>query len=72
MKGISRHDEVLKYLKKYKTKYKKMPTVKTAMRDLKISSRGNLLRILEALVINKKLKELPKIEYVLRYKIIGK
>lgn len=67
MRGISRHDEVLKYLKDFHLYHMRMPTGKEIRHDLKITN-GALSRILQGLTRQGKLKKVPI--YVLPYKVI--
>jgi hypothetical protein len=67
VRGVCRHDEVLKYLKDFHLYHMRMPTAKETQYDLKISH-GALCRILQSLARKGKLKKVPM--YVLPYKVI--
>lgn len=67
MRGISRYDEVLKYLNDFNLYHMRMPTSKELQYDLKISH-GALSRILQGLTKQGKLKKVPM--YVIPYKVI--
>ena len=56
--GISRHDEVFKYLKTFQLKNDRLPSSKEAMYDLKIG-RVVLYRVLDRLEQAGKLEKIP-------------
>lgn len=67
MRGVSRHEEVLKYFKDFNLYHMRMPTRKEMMHDLKIGN-GSINRILNRLVEKKLLKRIP--ERTLPYKVL--
>lgn len=66
-KGISRHDEIIKYIKDFEIKNFRMPTRKEIMYHCKIG-RGPLQRIIYSLVRQDRLKPLPK--GILEFKVV--
>lgn len=66
-KGISRHDEIMDYIKKFNLYNSRMPTRKEIMFHCKIG-RGPLQRIIYSLVNKGRLKPLPK--GILEFKVI--
>lgn len=67
MRGISRHDEVLNYLRAFQSRHFRMPTSKELKYDLKMSH-GVLFRILNNLVFRGKIKRITP--HVLPYKVM--
>ena len=67
MRGISRHDEVLKYLNDFNLYHMRMPTRKEIMFDCKMG-RGPLQRLIGRLEEKGKLKRLPK--GILEFRVI--
>ncbi len=57
-RGISRHEEVLKYLKDFQLYHMRMPSYKEILGDLKMG-KGVLHRILDNLVKQKKINRIP-------------
>ena len=66
-KGISRHNEIMNYIKKFYIKNNRMPTRKEIMFDCKIV-RGPLQRLIYSLVEKGRLERLPK--GILEFKVI--
>ncbi len=66
-RGVSRHDEVFKYLKAFEIKNYRMPTTKEVCYDIKIS-KGPLYRILLSLADKGFLKHVPT--HTIPYKVI--
>lgn len=66
-RGVSRHDEVLKYLKAFEIKNFRMPTTKEVCYDIKIG-KGPLARILRSLTDKGYLKQMPI--HALNYRIM--
>lgn len=67
MRGVSRYDEVLKYLKDFHLYHMRMPTSKEIRYDLKITN-GALSRILVKLANQGKLERIP--HWAIPYKVI--
>jgi DNA-binding MarR family transcriptional regulator len=67
MRGISRHDEIMKYIKDCKLYYNRMPTRKEIMFDCKMT-RGALQRLIYRLEEKGRLERLPK--GILEFKVV--
>ena len=59
MRGISRHDEIMKYIKDFNLYNNRMSTRKEIMFDCKIT-RGAMQRLIDNLANKGRLKRLPK------------
>jgi hypothetical protein len=66
-KGISRHDEIIKYIKAFEIKNYRMPTRKEIIYHCEIG-RGSLQRIIYSLVKQGRLKSMPK--GILEFRVI--
>ena len=67
MRGISRHDEIMTYIKTFQIKNYRMPTRKEIMFDCKIA-RGPVQRLINRLEEKGRLKRLPK--GILEFRIV--
>jgi len=67
MRCISRHDEIMKYIKDHELYYERMPTRKEIIWHCKIG-RGPLQRLINRLEEKGRLKRLPK--GILEFRIV--
>ena len=67
MRGISRHNEIMKYIKDFNLYNSRMPTRKEIMFDCKIA-RGPVQRLINRLEEKGRLKRLPK--GILEFRIV--